>query len=98
MTSPPTLETNEQDLRRRARKRVNLKLGFMTHLAVYVVVNAGMLLLDRGVGGHRWSLWPLAGWGLGLAIHGLATLAALRGEGLRERMVAREVDRLRRGD
>lgn len=95
MASPPTPGTTEQDLLRRARKRVNLKLGFVAHLAAYVVVNAGMLLLDRGVGGHRWSLWPLAGWGIGLAIHGLATAAALRGEGLRERMVAREVERLR---
>jgi len=47
-------------------------------------------------GRGAWNVWPLAGWGLGLAIHGLVTFISLRGDGLRERMIASEVERLRR--
>ena len=39
-----------------------------------------------------WNLWPLAGWGLGLAIHG--AVALLGQSGLRERMEAAELRKL----
>ncbi len=38
-------------------------------------------------------MFPLAGWGLGLAIHGLVVLLVLGN--WRDRLVAREVERLR---
>jgi hypothetical protein len=34
--------------------------------------------------------------GPGLAIHGIATFAALQGDGLRDRMIESEMERLRR--
>jgi hypothetical protein len=37
------------------------------------------------------------GWGIGLAAHGLATWFSLNGEGMRERMLKQEIDRLTRG-
>jgi hypothetical protein len=48
------------------------------------------------IGGHRWSIWPLWGWGLGLAIHGLVTFISLRGDGVRDRMLQDEIERLKR--
>jgi hypothetical protein len=51
----------------------------------------------RGPGRPRGAdlpLYPLAGWGLGLAIHGLVTFIALNGDGVRERMLAAEIERL----
>jgi hypothetical protein len=86
---------NDDELMRRARKRVGMKMGFYIHLLVYVLVNSGLLLLNLGTGGARWHLAPLLGWGLGLAIHGLVTWMALSGEGMRDRMVADEARRLR---
>ncbi|MCU0969497.1 MAG: 2TM domain-containing protein [Rubrivivax sp.] len=82
---------------RRAQRRVALKLGWMVHAAVFVVVNLGLLLVNSLQGGLRWHLWPLGGWGFGLAIHGLVVLFLLRGEGLHRRMVEREAERLRSG-
>jgi hypothetical protein len=41
----------------------------------------------------HWNLWPLAGWGLGLAIH--ASVVLLAGSGLRERMEADELRKLK---
>jgi hypothetical protein len=86
----------DEELIRRARKRVGIKMGFFIHLLVYVLVNLGLLLLNYANGGPRWHLWPLAGWGLGLAIHGIITFINLRGEGFRERMLASEIERLKK--
>lgn len=86
---------NEQDLMQQARRRVKIKTGFYIHLLVYTLVNTGLLVVNLLGGGPRWHLAPLLGWGLGLGIHGLVTLLALRGDGLRERMLATELQHLR---
>lgn len=84
------------EIERVARKRVAAKMGFVVHALVFVVVNAGLLALNLARGGPMWSAWPMAGWGLGLALHGLGTYLSLDGAGLRERMVQREIDELQR--
>ncbi len=86
----------EQDLQRRASRRVKQKMGFYIHATVYLLVNLGLAAINFASGGKAWHLWPLAGWGLGLAIHGFVTFASLNGDGLRERMLDDEVERLRR--
>ena len=55
-----------------------------------------MFALSSLSGNGRWHIWPMLGWGLGLAIHGVVTFINLRGEGLRERMLRAEIERLRR--
>lgn len=84
------------DIEARARRRVGIKMGFYTHALVFVIVNLGLFGLNNMIGGHRWSVWPLAGWGLGLAIHGVMTLLSLQGEGWRRRMLAGEIEHLTR--
>ena len=85
----------EEQIARRARQRVDRKLGFYTHALVFVLVNAGLFAVNWVHGGPRWHVWPLGWWGLGLAIHGLVTFLSLRGDGLRERMLAQEIERLK---
>jgi len=87
----------DDDLQALARRRVGAKLGFLTHLAVFCLVNLGLYVLNFWQGGEHWHWFPLAGWGLGLTIHGLVTLFVLGGQGLRQRMLAQELERLRRG-
>lgn len=84
-------------IEQRARRRVKLKMGFFIHATVFVLVNLGLAAINLASGGKPWHLWPLAGWGLGLAIHGIVTLANLQGEGLHERLLQREMARLRDG-
>lgn len=86
---------NDDPLMHQARRRVGLKIGFAIHGTVYLLVNTGLFLLNFSRGGPAWHLAPLLGWGLGLAIHGLVTLLALRGDGLRRRWVDAEARRLR---
>lgn len=85
---------NDQDLLHLARRRVRIKTGFYIHGLVYLLVNSALLAVNLLGGGPRWHVAPLLGWGLGLAIHGGVTLLALRGDSLRERMVAAELRHL----
>lgn len=81
------------DLKRIARRRARAKLGLYIHATVYVVVNAFLALAQsQATPQIHWSLWPLAGWGIGLAIHAAAVL--LGNSGVRERMEAEELRKL----
>lgn len=82
------------DLERLARRRAKAKLGFYAHALIYAMVITGLSLLAFSQG-KAWSLWPAAGWGLGLLVHGLRVFGALPGHALRERMVERERAQLR---
>jgi len=86
----------EQDIQAQARRRVGRKMGFYVHATVYVLVNLGLWAIATVTGRGPWNVWPLLGWGLGLAIHGIVTFIGLRGEGVRQRMIDAEVERLRR--
>ncbi len=59
------------------------------------------LILFKGEGrdaqGSRpWSVFPLLGWGLGLALHGISVFMLGTGSDLRERLVQKERERLQR--
>lgn len=85
------------ELDRLARKRAGAKLGWYAHAAVYLVVNATLWAFSAQAFGQRpWHPAPALGWGLGLVLHGIAVFVLGQGSGLRERMVARERERLRR--
>ena len=93
--TPQPLSPEELD--HLARKRAGAKLGWYAHAAVYVLVNLFLFSVSLyGFGSRRWSLAPLLGWGLGLALHGVAVFVLGSGSGLRERMVQKERDKLQR--
>ena len=76
-------------LDRQARRRAGAKMGWYFHAAVYVAVNILLAALSAHSGRH-WAVFPALGWGLGLAIHGLAVWFKLSRHGFYERMVQRE--------
>lgn len=87
--------TDESELRRIAERRVDMKLGFRRHLFAYVIVNAGLVAINLITSpGYYWFVWPMLGWGIGLAAH--ASTVYMSGEGDRDRLVQAELDKLRR--
>jgi len=82
-----------EELKRIARRRASAKLGLYIHAGVYSAVNSFLAVVQLQTTPQvHWNLWPLAGWGLGLAIH--ATVVLLAASGLRERMERAELDKL----
>ena len=89
--------TEDLELRRLAERRADVKLGFRTHLIAYLLVNAGLVTINliQTPGGYFWAIWPIIGWGLGLAAHFVAVYHF--GGAVRERAVEAELKRLREG-
>ena len=60
-----------EERREAAVERVKAKRDFKTQLAVYVLVNAMLVVIWAVSGaGYFWPIWPILGWGIGLALNG----------------------------
>ncbi|MFT3803238.1 MAG: 2TM domain-containing protein [Burkholderiaceae bacterium] len=78
-----------------ARRRAGARMGFLIHLGVYLAVNLVLVVIDLMTPSPvHWAHYPLMGWGLGLAIHGLVVHLQPQGQALHRRLVARELQRL----
>ena len=84
-----------EELERVSRKRAGVKLGWYAHASVYLVVNLAMFLASMyGLRQRPWTVYPALGWGLGLALHGIAVFLLGSGSSLREKLVQKERERL----
>ena len=82
----------DEDRRELAYKRVKEKRDFRSHLAVYVIVNAMLVVIWALSGaGYFWPVWPMAGWGVGLVLH---AWSAFLEKPISEDEVQRELQRL----
>jgi len=85
---------HDQDAYERARRRVEARFGFYIHLAVYVAVNALLVVLNLVYSPDcLWFLWPLLGWGIGIGFHGLSIFAFPWASAVKSRMIERELQR-----
>ncbi len=85
----------EQQAYRQAQKRVAAKFGFFIHLSAYVIVNLALVAINlMTTPQYFWFIWPLMGWGIGIAFHALATFLFFGGSSLKQRMIQKEKDRL----
>jgi hypothetical protein len=62
----------DAERRQRAIRRVAAIKGFYVHFAVFVIVMAGLLLVDALSSPGWWVQWVLLGWGIGVAAHAAA--------------------------
>ena len=87
---------NEEELYELAAKRVTAKKDFRTHLAVYIIVNIGLFAIYAltSWGGYPWFIWPLFGWGIGLAFHFFNMLSELKGTD--KNRIDNEIDKLKK--
>lgn len=89
---------DESEMRKRAAKIAEDKVGFQIHLAIYSAVNIFLIALwyvtlpPGGAVTFPWFVFPLFGWGIGVTAH---FVAAYRGEGYVQRVAEREFDRLK---
>ena len=82
----------DQEVLQRIEKRVEEKLGFYTHLAVYILVNGLLIAINLITSpGTYWFMWTLIGWGIGVLFHGLGVFVFGEGTAIRERMIDAEM-------
>jgi len=76
----------------RARERLEARRGFFAHLAVFVVVNTALVVINLATASdYLWAKWPLMGWGIGVAFHGLAVFVVGDLFAITDAMVEREM-------
>jgi hypothetical protein len=89
-------DDDDVELRRQAIRRADMRIAFRSHLVAYVIVNAGLtaIYIMTSFGHYFWPIWPMLGWGIGLGAH--ASAVYMDGEGLRDRMIQEELEKLRK--
>ena len=83
-----------QDAYKKAEKRVEAKIGFYTHLAVYVGVNILLIIINLLTSTQElWFKWPLIGWGIGVCFHALGVFVFTERSSIKERMIKKEMEK-----
>ena len=69
----------DQELYKRAKKRVQDEKGFYVHVGVYLLVNLFLFLVNIITSPHSlWFYWVLLPWGIGVAANAFAVFGADR--------------------
>ena len=83
-----------QEIYSNAKKKVEARMSFYTHLVVYLVVITLLTILNLTVAGNYfWAMWPMIGWGSGVIIHGLFTFVFDSKSSLKERLIEKEIQK-----
>lgn len=57
--------------REREARQILRKRAFLVHATIWAAVNVFLVVIwVLAGGGHPWFLYPMIGWGIGLAAHG----------------------------
>jgi len=84
---------------RRAVRYVRDLKAFYSHLATYCVVIFGLFIINLFTGiGTPWFIWPMLGWGVGVAAHGLSVfeVVSLFSPDWEKREIEKRLQRTRR--
>ena len=81
-----------EDMESRARGRAEAKFAFYKHFLVYLAVSILLLLINYlNWQGYLWAIWPIAGWGAAVVIHGFSVFGARRKEEIIDSMTDKEM-------
>ena len=86
----------EVELRKLAEKRVNERMGLIWHITAYVIVNGFLVTIWALTGANDsfWFIWPMLGWGIGLAFHIASYVSGRTSPATRERQIQKEMDKI----
>jgi len=84
---------SDEELRKKAEKNVEEKIGLYIHISVYLLVNILLYVIWWTTGsGFPWPIFATIGWGIGVVAHIFVTF----GTGMdNSKMVEKEYQRLK---
>jgi hypothetical protein len=83
---------DNQEAYQRAKRRVEAKIGFYIHLAVYILVNVLLIVINLSTSTqYLWFKWPLIGWGIGVIFHALGVFVLSSGSIIKEHLIEKEM-------
>lgn len=78
----------------RAKRRVNAKIGFYAHLAIYLTINISLIFINLTTStDYLWYKWPIFGWGIGLIFHGLSVFFLTELSTHKKSMIEKEMEK-----
>jgi hypothetical protein len=83
-----------QEAYQEAKKRVEARIRFYIHLAVYVGVNSFLIIINLFASPqYLWFKFPLIGWGIGIFFHGMSVFvfSGSKFKATKERMIQEEM-------
>jgi hypothetical protein len=88
-----SMTRSEEELREAALAQLRKKRDFRTHIFIYVLVNAMLVLIWAVTGaGFFWPIFPILGWGIGVGANAWDVYAR---KPITEEEIRREAERLR---
>ncbi|HEY5526074.1 MAG TPA: 2TM domain-containing protein [Candidatus Anoxymicrobiaceae bacterium] len=90
----------EDEIRQRAEKRVRERVHLLQHIAAYVIINGFLVViwaLTTGVHSYPWFIWVMVGWGVGLLFNIVSYFTGRKGSAAHDRMIDKEMERLKKG-
>ena len=91
------VQTESEDLRSQAVKRIKRKRDFLGHVVLFLVVNAGLWVIWAIDGGNTDDLWPAWVTGIWSAILVLDAFKVYGERPITDQQIESEIARLRRG-
>jgi hypothetical protein len=86
------IDMENQEAYQRAKRRVEAKIGFFIHLAIYIIVNCLLIIINLSTTSqYLWFKWPLIGWGIGVIFHALGVFIFSGGSIIEEHLIEKEM-------
>lgn len=83
-----------QNVEQTAYQNAKLKVEFRIHLFSYIAVNLILAVVNILLSPETlWVIWPVLGWGIGLAVHAINVHFATNSS-VKERMIEKEMKKL----
>ena len=85
---------HNQEAYQQAKNRLQIKLGFRNHLAVYIAVILLLTIINVSTtNDYLWVKWPILGWGIGVLFHGLNVYVFPERETITDEMIRKEMEK-----
>ena len=83
-----------------ARKKVKKVKAFYRHFGIWLIFSAFFIFLNINTDPRElWAIFPIAGWGLGVALHAIGVFGFPgRSKDWEERMIEEEMSRLEQNE